>query len=43
MPKNVFAGVGFSENNNPFEAGNEVILTAIEDMKKKVEKSLYLV
>jgi len=34
LAKNVFAGVGISKKDDPFEAGKEAVYNAIEDMKK---------
>lgn len=35
MPKNVFAGVGVSKNEDPFQAGKEAVEMAIENVKKR--------
>ncbi|MCD6590562.1 MAG: hypothetical protein J7K72_01160 [Candidatus Aenigmarchaeota archaeon] len=35
MSKNVFAGVGISKNDDPFQAGKEAVEMAIKDMKKR--------
>ncbi|MBD3155271.1 MAG: hypothetical protein GF368_01285, partial [Candidatus Aenigmarchaeota archaeon] len=35
MSKNVFAGVGISEKEDPFEAGKEAVEMAVEKMKKR--------
>lgn len=35
MPKNVFAGVGISKNDDPFVAGKEAVEKAINEMKKR--------
>ena len=35
MPKNVFAGVGISKNDDPFEAGKEATEIALAKMKKE--------
>lgn len=35
MPKNVFAGVGVSSNDDPFLAGKEAVKMAVEEMKSK--------
>lgn len=39
MPKNVFAGVGISKNDDPFEAGKEAAEAAIKDLQSKCKNS----